>query len=179
VENGDDYKGTCTLFQQRVRLGRQPSEARATIIDFYLPGDVVTRRKSRQCRQPDDPPARDEWVLLVGSAAVAGTDTIGPPRPGYRKRVLCPALWPYNVFTRSALASVAHRSPAPPTAVYAHTRMIVVPGRSTPSAPISRLVYIIFGFFFPSFSRFHVSLVLVATSADNCSPGVLHSFQRE
>jgi len=73
---------TRTLFKQRLRFGRQPRIARPTIIDFYLPGDVVTRRKSRRCSQPDDSPARDEWVLWVGSAAVAGTATIGPPRPG-------------------------------------------------------------------------------------------------
>lgn len=69
-------------------------------------------------------------------------------------------------YLRAALSPPSPTAP-PPIALSAHTRMIVVPGRSTPSAPISRRVYIIFVFFFLSFSRLHVSLAPVATTANN------------
>jgi hypothetical protein len=49
--------------------------------------------------------------------------------------------------------------------VYAHTRMIVVPGRSTPSAPIFRRVYVIFWFFFSLVFTYHSRQS--ATNADN------------
>lgn len=138
-----------------VDTGTGPA-ARAMIIDFYLPGASLRQSvvEPNRCCQHDHAPAGDEWDTRVGSAAVAGTTAIGPPRPGTENAFFVRHS-DRITYLRAALSSpVTHRSPAPPTAVYAHTRMNVVPGCSTPSAPIFRRVYvIIFGFFLLSFSR--------------------------
>lgn len=102
---------------------------------------------------------------------VAGTAAIGSP--GRVTRIfLCPA--GYNVFTRStARPCLLHPPPGQRTCtVYAHTRTVVVPGRSTPSAPNSRRVFNFFfihdkinlyhllaGFYFKVYSKYFQTFV--------------------